>query len=75
MSLPAMPTLVLTNTLYFSTNCEQVHKCNVEMHEDWTKTTRVVDITYPCEPDCGVRIMYELQVNENYLGGWSLALD
>ena len=63
--------------LYFSTNSEhyQVYACNAEMHEDWTKTLRVVDIIYHCWPDCDVMIMYELEPYKNYLGGWSLSFD
>ena len=45
------------------------------MHEDWTKTLRVVDIIYHCWPDCDVMIMYELESYKNYLGGWSLSFD
>ena len=47
----------------------QMYDCNVEMHEDWTKTLRVVDIIYPSGPARGARIMYELETYENYLVG------
>ena len=49
--------------VYSSANGEhyQMYDCNVEMHEDWTKTLRVVDIIYPYGPARGVRIMYELK--------------
>ena len=52
----------LTHMVYSSANGEhyQMYDCNVEMHEDWTKTLRVVDIIYPYGPARGVRIMYEL---------------
>ena len=58
----------LTHMVYSSANGEhyQMYDCNVEMHEDWTKTLRVVDIIYPSGPALGVRIMYK-----NYLGGES----
>ena len=58
----------LTHMVYSSANSEhyQMYDCNVEMHEDWTKTLRVVDIIYPSGPALGVRIMYK-----NYLGGES----
>ena len=53
----------LTHMVYSSANGEhyQMYDCNVEMHEDWTKTLRVVDIIYPYGPARGVRIMYELK--------------
>ena len=53
----------LTHMVYSSANGEhyQMFDCNVEMHEDWTKTLRVVDIIYPYGPARGVRIMYELK--------------
>ena len=53
----------LTHMVYSSANSEhcQMYDCNVEMHEDWTKTLRVVDIIYPSGPARGVRIMYELK--------------
>ena len=49
--------------VYSSANGEhyQMYDCNVEIHEDWTKTLRVVDIIYPYGPARGVRIMYELK--------------
>ena len=47
----------------------RVYDLNVEMHEDWRKTSQVVDIIYPSGPDGGVRIMYELEGYENYRGG------
>ena len=52
-----------THGVYSSANGEhyQMYDCNVEMHEDWTKTLRVVDIIYPSGPGRGVRIMYELK--------------
>ena len=61
----------LTHMVYFSANGEryQMYDCNVEMHEDWNKTSRVVDIIYPSGPAAGVRIMYELETYENNLGG------
>ena len=36
----------LTHMVYSSANSEhyQMYDCNVEMHEDWTKTLRIVDI-------------------------------
>ena len=63
--------------LYFSTNSEhyQVYDYNVEMHEDWTITSQVLDSIYPSGPDCGVRIMYELEEYEKYLGGLILGFD
>ena len=53
----------LTHMVYSSANGEhyQMYDCNVEMHEDWTKTLRIVDIIYPSGPARGVRIMYELK--------------
>ena len=53
----------LTHMVYSSANGEhyQMYDCNVEMHEDWTKTLRIVDIIYPYGPVRGVRIMYELK--------------
>ena len=67
----------LTHMVYSSANSEhyQMYDCNVEMHEDWTKTLRVVDIIYHCWPHCDVMIMCELEPYENYLGGWSLSFD
>ena len=49
----------LTHMVYSSANGEhyQMFDCNVEMHEDWTKTLRVVDIIYHCWPDCDVMII------------------
>ena len=53
----------LTHMVYSSANGEhyQMYDCNVEMHEDWTKTLRIVDIIYPYGPARGVMIMYELK--------------
>ena len=52
--------------MYFSTNGEayQVLDCNVEMHEDWMKTLRNVDIIYPSGPEGKLRIMFELVTYE-----------
>ena len=44
---------------------------NVKIHDDWTKILRVVDI-FPSVPDCGVRIMYELEAYESYIWGVSI---
>ena len=53
----------LTHMVYSSANGEhyQMFDCNVEMHEDWTKTLQVVDIIYPYGPARSVMIMYELK--------------
>ena len=46
----------LTHMVYSSANGEhyQMYDCNVEMHEDWTKTLRVVDIIYSTPTDLPV---------------------
>ena len=46
-----------------------MHNYNVERHKEWTQTSQVEDIIYHSWPDSIVRIMYELDTYEKYLGG------